>query len=179
MRVVIAEAAATDASAPFATVRCTATGTVPVPASDRQAVVCRQGAATATSAATKLLVGPAALGNSDIASVQLGPPPPGSGGAAWHIDLTLTERGGQAFQHLTAAAACRPAYDVGRQIAIVVDGIAIEDPMLDNSIRCGQGLEGQAGVDVNTLTEREARLLFAVLANKPLPFHLEPQPPPP
>lgn len=175
LRPVIAQATATDPRAPFAGVRCTATVPAPAPASDRQAVVCLlpQGAASAASATTKLLVGPAALGNADIASVQLEPPPAGTSGAAWQIVLTLTGPGGQAFQRLTAAAACQPAGSVRRQIAIVVDGIAVQAPPVATEVGCGQGLSSGAAVAVTGLAESEARAMYALLANQPLSLRVE------
>jgi preprotein translocase subunit SecD len=176
LRPVIAQAAATDPRAPFSRARCTATPPAPAAASGQQAVVCLlpQGAANAASATTKLLVGPAALGNADIASVKLEPPPPGTSGAAWQVVLTLTGPGGQAFQQLTDAAACQPAGSVRRQIAIVVDGTAIQAPPVATDVRCGQGLPSGAAIAVTGLAEREARILYALLANQPLPLHVEP-----
>src|SRR5262245_21031983 len=80
---------------------------------------------------------------------------------------------GQGLQRLADAAACQPAGSVRRQIAIVVDGATIQAPPVATDVGCGQGSASWAAVVVTRLAEREARILYALLANQPLPLRVE------
>jgi preprotein translocase subunit SecD len=175
LRPVLARADAADPHQPFAGVRCGVDR--PAPAANQQAVVCLQpaGAASTADSDTKLLVKPAALTNTEIASATLPEPDPsGDPRAAWNVAIELTDRGAGILQRLTAAAACQPPGSARREIAMLLDGTALNSVAVDDSVPCRQGLVN-ATVLVSRLTEQQARTLQALLAGGPLPLRLQRQ----
>jgi preprotein translocase subunit SecD len=174
LRPVLQAASTADPRPPFSTVRCTATPLAPAP--DKPVVLCVRppGVASAANATVKLLVGPARLGNREIAAAQAVP----SGLPAdptWQVVLRLTGQGGRLFQQLSAAAACQPADSIRRHIAIVLDGAIIEYPPVAEGIPCREGLSGDA-IAISRLPEQEARTLAALMTAGSLPVRLERQP---
>jgi preprotein translocase subunit SecD len=178
LRPVLAVAAAADPRRPFSTVGCSATP--PAPAPDKQVVLCQRppGADNTADADTKLLVGPAALRNDEIAEVYRDqvPPQPERPDAAWQVVLTLTGQGARTFQQLTATAACQPPDSVRRMIAIVLDGSVLEHPPVTTAVRCRQGFPPGTPIALSRLTEQQARTLDALVSSGPLPVRLERQP---
>jgi len=174
LRPVLARADAADPHQPFSGVRCGVDR--PAPAANRQAVVCLQAqrATSAIGSNTKLLVKPATLSNTEIASATLPEPNPSADpSAAWSVAIEPTDRGAGILQRLTAAAACQPAGSARREIAMVLDGIALNSVAVDGSA-CPQGMVN-ATVVVSRLTEQQARMLQALLAGGPLPLRLQRQ----
>ena len=174
LRPVLQAASAADPRPPFSTVRCTATP--PAPAPDSPVVLCVRppGVASTANATVKLLVGPARLGNREIAAAQAVP----SGLPAdptWQVVLRLTGQSGRLFQQLSAAAACQPADSIRRHIAIVLDGAIIEYPPVAEGIHCRESLSGGA-IAISRLPEQEARTLAALMTAGSLPVRLERQP---
>ena len=173
LRPVLARAAATDPRRAFAAVDCTTTPPVAPP--DKQTVVCLQPQGADSGAAdadTKLLVGPAAITNNQIAAVA---PPSRDPTGDWAVTIQLTEQGERTLQQLTATAACQPAGSARRQIAMVLDGIALNSVAVAMEIPCRQGLI-QARLSVSRLTEQQARALHALATSGPLPVRLQRQP---
>jgi len=171
-RPVLARAAATDPRRAFAAVDCT---TPSVPPPDKQTVVCLQPQGADSGAAdadTKLLVGPAAITNNQIAAVA---PPSRDLTFGWAVTIQLTGQGERTLQRLTATAACQPAGSARRQIAMVLDGIALNSVAVAMEIPCRQGLS-QASLIVSRLTEQRARALQALATSGPLPVRLQRQP---
>lgn len=174
LRPVLRAASAANPRPPFSTVRCTATP--PAPAPDKPVVLCVRppDAASAANATVKLLVGPARLGNREIAAAQAAP----SGLPAdptWQVVLRLTGQGERLLQQLSGAAACQPADSIRRHIAIVLDGAVIEYPPVAEEIPCREGLSGGA-IAISRLPEQEARTLAALMTAGSLPVRLERQP---
>lgn len=174
LRPVLQAASAADPHPPFSTVRCTATP--PAPAPDKPVVLCVRppDAASAVTADVKLLVGPAGLGNREIAAAQAAPPglPADS---TWQVVLRLTGQGERLFQQLSGAAACQPANSIRRHIAIVLDGTVIEYPPVAEGIPCREGLSGGA-IAISRLPEQEARKIAALMTAGSLPVRLQRQP---
>jgi SecD/SecF fusion protein len=175
LRPVLRAADAADPRPPFSTVRCTATP--PAPAPDKPVVVCVRppDAASAANANVKLLVGPAGLGNREIAAAEAAP----SGlhaDSTWQVVLRLTGQGGRLFQQLSGAAACQPADSIRRHIAIVLDGTVIEYPPVDEAVPCREGFSAGAGIAISRLPEQEAKKIAALMTAGSLPVRLQRQP---
>jgi preprotein translocase subunit SecD len=179
LRAVRAGAIATDSRRPFSTVACTADP--PLPAPDRQAVLCvrPEGADNAAHADIKLLLGPAAAGNDEAGSAYPEDTMSAPGdGADWQVVVELTPRGQRALQELTASAACQPVAETTREIALVLDGSVVLHLPVGEDVACGTGISG-GSISVQGLTERQARRLAALVTSDPLPVRLRPQPPAP
>jgi preprotein translocase subunit SecD len=179
LRPVQAGAIATDPRRPFSTVACTADP--PLPAPDRQAVLCvrPEGADNAAHADTKLLLGPAAAGNDEVRSAHPSDTmsTPGDG-ADWQVVVELTPPGQRALQELTASAACQPVAEASREIAVVLDGSVVLHLPVAEAVACGTGIS-DGSISVQGLTERQASRLAALVTSDPLPVRLRPQPPRP
>ena len=92
----------------------------------------------------KYRLAPAAISNTDVASaaaLDLG----AMGGSGWGVEVQLTSQGTTAFEDLTNQL-------VGKQLAIVVDGIVVSAPTVQEPITSGM-------VQVSGLSEAEARAL--------------------
>jgi preprotein translocase subunit SecD len=80
----------------------------------------------------------------------------------WAVDFTMTSEGGKQFDELAAR-------NVGKQVAIVLDGVVKSAPAIREANFGGQGqISGDFG-------EREAKDLALVLRYGSLPVELEPQ----
>src|SRR5690606_3079306 len=61
-------------------------------------------------------------------------------GAGWHVTVDFEDAKGWA--RLTGEAACNPAGDPKRRVAIVLDDKVISSPQVDPSVACGAGITG-------------------------------------
>jgi preprotein translocase subunit SecD len=80
----------------------------------------------------------------------------------WRVDFSLTSDGGKLFDEMAAAT-------VGRQVAIVLDGVVQSAPVIQ------EPQFGGSGVISGDFSEREAKDLALVLRYGALPVELEPQ----
>jgi preprotein translocase subunit SecD len=127
--------------------------------------------------APKLLMGPVALGGTDIASARPQLQQAGQGGVTtgqWETQLNFNGRGGNKFQQLTGKAACNPENDPKRQIAITLDAVVINYPPVASDVQCNQGISGGSAV-ITGQTQAEAQNLAPLISSGALPLKLDPQ----
>jgi preprotein translocase subunit SecD len=96
------------------------------------------------------------LTNKDFESVSVGDSPTGG----YYISFTMTEQGTKIFADYTAK-------HMGEYVAITLDGVVIECPVIKNPITDGKGIiEGN-------FTQESAADLAAILKTEPLPIRLK------
>ncbi|MGH9267517.1 MAG: protein translocase subunit SecD, partial [Acidimicrobiales bacterium] len=74
---------------------------------------------------------------------------------------------------LTGTAACAPAGDPTRRVAIVLDRDVISSPQVSPQIACGVGITGGETVITGSFTEREAKDLALLIRAGSLPVPVE------
>jgi preprotein translocase subunit SecD len=166
--------------APFNAVDCAKPATYQdkdVP--DKDVVLCArdQGQLRPQANAPKLLMGPVALGGTDIASARAQLQQAGQGGVTtgqWETQLNFNGAGGRKFQELTGKAACNPDNDPKRQIAITLDAVVINYPPVASDVQCNQGISGGSAV-ITGQTQAEAENLAPLISSGALPLKLNPQ----
>jgi preprotein translocase subunit SecD len=123
----------------------------------------------------KLLMGPVALGGTDVASAQAQLATTGQGGVTtgeWVTALNFSGRGGDRFEELTGKAACNQVGDPKRQIAITLDAVVINSPPVAESIQCNQGISG-GQAEITGQTQAEAENLAPLISSGALPLKLD------
>ncbi|MFL1430513.1 MULTISPECIES: SecDF P1 head subdomain-containing protein [unclassified Nocardiopsis] len=90
-----------------------------------------------------------------------------SGG--WQVLLEFTPEGTAAWARATGEAACPPAGDPGRRLAIVVDGEIVSAPEVAPDVACGIGLDAGATVISGDFDRAEAVTLADLVGSDPLP----------
>ena len=127
--------------------------------------------------APKLLMGPVALGGTDIASARPQLATSGQGGVAtgqWETQLNFNGKGGSKFEKLTGDAACNQSGDIKREIAITLDAVVINHPPVADDIQCHQGITGGNAV-ITGQTQAEAENLAPLISSGALPLRLDVQ----
>jgi preprotein translocase subunit SecD len=147
---------------------------------DKDVVLCAREAAGQLSPdanSPKLLMGPVALGGTDIASARPQLEQSGQAGVTtgqWETALNFSGRGGSRFEDLTGKAACNPEGDPKRQIAITLDAVVINHPPVASDVQCNQGISGGSAV-ITGQTQAEAENLAPLISSGALPLKLEAQ----
>ncbi len=134
------------------------------------------GQLTPSAAAPKLLLGPVALGGTDIgqARPQLATAGQGVTTGQWETQLSFKGKGGSKFQKLTGAAACSQQGDPRREIAIILDAVVINHPPVAADVQCNQGIAGDSAV-ITGQTQAEAENLAPLISSGALPLRLDVQ----
>src|SRR6266508_1217810 len=91
----------------------------------------------------------------------------------WQVAIEFRDTGGRQWAQLTGKAACEPAGDPGRRVAIVLDRQVISSPQVDPSVRCGQGISGGTTVITGDFTDKEARDLALLIRAGALPVPVQ------
>ncbi|MFB8760440.1 protein translocase subunit SecD [Streptomyces sp. NPDC059852] len=94
------------------------------------------------------------------------------GGAGWHVALDF-KGGGDGWARLTGKAACHPAGDASRRVAIVLDDKVISSPQVDPSVRCDTGIGGGATQITGSFSAEEAKELALLINGGALPVPVE------
>jgi SecD/SecF fusion protein len=120
---------------------------------------------------TPLRLGPAALTGEHVeeAAARFDQ----DGGAGWHVTVGFEGAGRDAWARLTGEAACRPAGDPARRIAIVLDDKVISSPQVDPSVACGSGIRDGATRITGSFGPEEARELSLLINGGALPVPVE------
>jgi preprotein translocase subunit SecD len=145
---------------------------------DKDVVLCAReeaGQLRPGAGAPKLLLGPVALGGTDIASARPQLETSGQSGVAtgqWETALDFSGRGGNRFEELTGKAACHPEGDPKRQIAITLDAVVINHPPVASDVQCDQGISGGQAV-ITGQTQAEAENLAPLISSGALPLKLD------
>ncbi|SNS37149.1 protein translocase subunit SecD [Actinacidiphila glaucinigra] len=94
-------------------------------------------------------------------------------GAGWTVDVDFKGEGRDKWARLTGEAACRPAGDPARRVAIVLDDKVISSPQVDPSVACGTGITGGSTRITGTFDDGEARELALLISGGALPVPVE------
>ncbi|MFJ4366584.1 protein translocase subunit SecD [Streptomyces chartreusis] len=94
-------------------------------------------------------------------------------GAGWHVTIDFTGDGRDAWADVTARAACHPAGDPQRRVAIVLDDKIISSPQVDPSVGCGTGIPGGTTQITGSFDDAEARELALLISGGALPVPVE------
>ncbi|MEV8630624.1 protein translocase subunit SecD [Streptosporangium sp. NPDC051023] len=119
----------------------------------------------------KLLIGPARLTGDGVSGAEAGTDPQRGGG--WFVTLDLRDKGREAWAKLTGEAACNPAGDPRRRVAIVLDGKVLISPQVNEGVACGVGLPGSSTQITGSFTVEEAQNLAALIKGGSLPVPVE------
>ena len=91
----------------------------------------------------------------------------------WQVAIEFQGDGGRRWAELTGQAACQPAGDPRRRVAIVLDRQVISSPQVDPSVACEQGIAGGQTVITGDFTDREAQDLSLLIRAGALPVPVE------
>ena len=86
-----------------------------------------------------LLLGPSALAGDAVSDAQPALDPQTG---TWSVTVDFRGRGADAWERLTGDAACKPAGDPQRRVAIVLDNDVISSPQVALGVSCGVGIPG-------------------------------------
>ncbi|MEU0101269.1 protein translocase subunit SecD [Streptomyces sp. NPDC006267] len=95
------------------------------------------------------------------------------GGAGWSVSLEFRKGAGQDWKRLTGEAACHPAGDDRRRVAIVLDEKVISSPQVDPSVGCRVGLPSGTTQITGSFSADEARDLALLIKGGALPVPVE------
>jgi preprotein translocase subunit SecD len=180
-RPVLAEVTASDPKykqAPFDKVDCARSATwlgTDKPSQPTVLCISESGRQQPTANASKLQMGPVALGGTDITGAHAELQTTGGQNSVatgqWQTRLDVTGAGDRRFADLTGKAACNPNGDPKREIAIILDSVVINNPPVAQDIGCNQGIKG--GGSIVGQSEAEAKFLAPLIATGALPLTLE------
>jgi SecD/SecF fusion protein len=91
----------------------------------------------------------------------------------WQVAIEFQGAGGRRWAELTGKAACQPAGDPRRRVAIVLDRQVISSPQVDPSVACEQGITGGQTVITGDFTGEEAKDLALLIRAGALPVPVE------
>jgi SecD/SecF fusion protein len=117
-----------------------------------------------------ITVGPAALtgeGVSDAAVVT------DQSGIGRSVSIDFRGDGGREWERITGEAACQPAGDPRRRVAIVLDGEVITSPQVQETVQCGIGIQGGTTQITGNFSQEEARELSVLIKGGALPVPVE------
>jgi SecD/SecF fusion protein len=120
---------------------------------------------------SRLRLGPAALTGEVVGDARAELDPQAQ--VRWQVAIEFQGGGGRRWAELTGEAACQPAGDPGRRVAIVLDRQVISSPRVDPSVECGQGIGGGQTVITGDFTDREAQDLSLLIRAGALPVPVE------
>jgi SecD/SecF fusion protein len=117
------------------------------------------------------LIGPAALTGEGVGDAQAGTDPQSGGG--WFVTIDFRGAGSDAWRTLTGEAACAPAGDPARRVAIVLDQEVISSPQVEQSVPCDVGIGGGSTQITGQFTVQEAKDLSVLIKGGALPLPVE------
>ncbi|MET7311465.1 MULTISPECIES: protein translocase subunit SecD [unclassified Streptomyces] len=94
-------------------------------------------------------------------------------GAGWTVALDFHRSAGRDWTRLTGEAACHPAQDERRRVAIVLDDRVISSPQVDPSVGCNVGLPSGSTQITGSFGADEARDLALLVKGGALPLPVE------
>ncbi|WP_413755503.1 protein translocase subunit SecD [Streptomyces sp. MMBL 11-3] len=116
-------------------------------------------------------LGPSALTGADVGSAEARIDQ--QGGAGWFVGIEFEGAGDDAWARLTGEAACHPAGDPARRVAIVLDDEVISSPQVDGSVACRTGITGGSTRITGSFDREEARELGLLVNGGALPVPVE------
>ncbi|MFE4212704.1 protein translocase subunit SecD [Streptomyces sp. NPDC056844] len=97
----------------------------------------------------------------------------GQQGTGWSVSLDFHKDAGKKWTGLTGEAACHPAGDERRRVAIVLDGKVISSPQVSPSVGCTVGLPSGSTQITGSFSADEARDLALLIKGGALPLPVE------
>lgn len=94
-------------------------------------------------------------------------------GAGWTVALDFHKDAGRDWTRLTGEAACHPAQDERRRVAIVLDDRVISSPQVAPSVGCNVGLPSGSTQITGSFGADEARDLALLIKGGALPLPVE------
>lgn len=94
-------------------------------------------------------------------------------GTGWSVSLDFHQDAGRDWTRLTGEAACHPAQDDRRRVAIVLDRKVISSPQVAPSVGCGTGLPSGSTQITGSFGADEARELALLIQGGALPLPVE------
>lgn len=94
-------------------------------------------------------------------------------GGAWEVSVTFRDEGADQWTEVTGQAACAPAGDPKRRVAIVLDEEVVSSPQVDPSIQCDVGISGGPTSITGNFTQKEAKDLALLIRAGALPVPVE------
>ncbi|MET9346436.1 protein translocase subunit SecD [Streptomyces termitum] len=88
----------------------------------------------------------------------------------WTVDLSFRDGASAAWAKLTGDAACAPAGDPTRRVAIVLDDRIVSAPAMQTGVPCGSGIAGGSTQITGGFSAQEARDLAALVEGGALPL---------
>jgi SecD/SecF fusion protein len=119
----------------------------------------------------RLRLGPVAVGGEAVGDARAELDPQFQ--ARWHVAIEFQGDGGRRWAELTGQAACQPAGDPRRRVAIVLDRQVISSPQVDPSVACKQGITGGQTVITGDFTGEQAEDLALLIRAGALPVPVE------
>ena len=116
---------------------------------------------------TPLRLGPARLTGEAVGGARAAFDTQGGGG--WNVEVDFRGQGERQWALLTGEAACAPAGDPARRVAIVLDRDVISSPQVDPSVACREGITGGQTQITGQFSEREAKDLALLIRAGALP----------
>ncbi|MFF5481013.1 protein translocase subunit SecD [Streptomyces sp. NPDC012935] len=95
------------------------------------------------------------------------------GGAGWQVTVDFAGSGRDGWARLTGKAACHPAGDPSRRVAILLDEKIISSPQVDPSVGCSSGISGGSTQITGSFTAAEAKELALLINGGALPVPVE------
>ncbi|WP_328939608.1 protein translocase subunit SecD [Streptomyces tauricus] len=129
------------------------------------------GAVDSDESGRPVRLGPSALTGADVDSAEARIDP--QTGAGWFVGIEFKGRGGDAWAELTGKAACHPAGDPARRVAIVLDDKVISSPEVNASVACRTGIAGGSTQITGSFSREEARELGLLINGGALPVPVE------
>jgi SecD/SecF fusion protein len=117
-----------------------------------------------------LRLGPAAIRGDAVAGARSEPAQVGFG---FVVAISFDRAGAQAWQRITADAACAPIGDPQRRIAIVLDERVISSPAVERTVACGAGIPGPTTQITGQFSPEQARDLAVLIEGGALPLPVE------
>ncbi|MDQ0779583.1 SecD/SecF fusion protein [Streptomyces aurantiacus] len=116
-------------------------------------------------------LGPSVLTGADVDSAEARIDQ--QSGIGWYVGVDFKGAGSDAWAELTGAAACHPAGDPARRVAIVLDGKVISSPQVTSTVACRTGIAGGSTQITGSFSRDEARELGLLINGGALPVPVE------
>ena len=116
----------------------------------------------------RIRLGPAAMTGDGVRTANATFP-----GGSWRVEVEFRGEGQGTWEALTGKAACAPAGDPARRVAITLDEKVISSPQVSPEIRCNEGITGGSTVITGAFTQTEAKELALLIRAGALPVPVE------
>ncbi|WP_110206622.1 protein translocase subunit SecD [Nocardioides daejeonensis] len=116
-----------------------------------------------------LELGPSVISGNEIKSADAVQPQQSIG---WSVQIEFDGKAGDAYQKITADAACFPTGDPQRRTAFVLDDKVISSPQAAENVQCNVGIGGGSTEITGNFTQRSAKDLALLIEAGALPLAL-------